>query len=115
MGFFKSSFELYSVFPFGWKAGGNARCTVIGGELAIGRGSSRHNLVFGGSIRIRSMMQPCASAAKLRGGGSNLNSGLKAIPLFGAPPPRITIGSPSRGCGWAPKPFLSRPLQPGRS
>src|SRR6266550_4498238 len=42
---------------------------TIRGELAIWRRSSRHNLVFGGSIGIRTMMQPCASAAKLRGGG----------------------------------------------
>src|SRR5215204_3993350 len=36
------------------------------------RGSSRHNLVFGRSTGARTMMPPCASAAKLRGGGSNL-------------------------------------------
>src|SRR5215210_8452867 len=70
---------------------------LIRGELAIGRGSSRRNLVSGGPLGARTMMQPCASAAKLRGGGSNLNSGFQANPLFGAPPPRIIHGrSPRR-------------------
>src|SRR3954453_5301173 len=48
---------------------------LIRGEFAIGRGSSRRELVSGGPRGARTMMQPCASAAKLRGGGSNLNSG----------------------------------------
>src|SRR3954466_4619780 len=39
------------------------------------RGSSRRELVSGRPRGARTMMQPCASAAKLRGGGSNLNSG----------------------------------------
>jgi len=39
---------------------------------------SRHNLVFGGSLRIATMMQPYASAAKLRGGGPILNYGIEA-------------------------------------
>src|SRR6185503_1239852 len=51
---------------------------LIRGELAIGRGSSRRELVSGGPRGARTMMQPCASAAKLRGGGSNLNSGLNS-------------------------------------
>jgi hypothetical protein len=42
---------------------------MIGGELAIRGGTSRHTLVFGGPIRIQTMMQSCASAAKLRDGG----------------------------------------------
>src|SRR3954465_6699018 len=66
---------------------------LIRGEFPIGRGSSRRELVSGGPRGARTMMQPCASAAKLRGGGSNLNSGSGAIPLFGAPPPRIIHGS----------------------
>src|ERR1700737_3224611 len=41
---------------------------TIWGSSPSGVESSRHNLVFGGSIWIRTMMQPCASAAKLRGG-----------------------------------------------
>src|SRR5215208_7330331 len=70
---------------------------LIRGEFAIGRGSSRRELVSGGPRGARTMMQPCASAAKLRGGGSNLNSGFQANPLFGAPPPRIIHGSSPRG------------------
>jgi hypothetical protein len=50
-------------------------CGTIRGELALWRASSRHNLVSGRSIRIRTMMQLCASAAKLRGGGPNLRFG----------------------------------------
>jgi hypothetical protein len=42
---------------------------MVRGELAISGGTSRHTLVFGGSIRIQTMMQSCASAAKLRDGG----------------------------------------------
>lgn len=38
-------------------------------------------------------MQSYASAAKLRGGRPILNRGVKAIPRFGSPPPRIVIGS----------------------
>ena len=41
--------------------------------------STRHNLVFGRSGRIVTMMQSCASAAKLRGDGSNLHSGFEAM------------------------------------
>ena len=47
------------------------------GSLPAGRGSSRHDLVFGGS-RTRTMMHSCASAAKLRGGGPILFPGMKA-------------------------------------
>ena len=69
---------------------------LIRGEFAIGRGSSRRELVSGRPGGARTMMQPCASAAKLRGGGSNLNSGSGANPLFGAPPPWIIHGSSPR-------------------
>src|SRR5437899_13049765 len=44
-------------------------CVMIRGELAIGRGTSRHSLVFGRSVWILTMMQSCASAAKLRAAG----------------------------------------------
>src|SRR5215204_4920616 len=40
------------------------------------------------------MMQPCASAAKFRSGGSILHRGLTAILALGAPPPWIVIGPP---------------------
>ncbi len=42
------------------------------------------------------MMQPCASAAKLRGGGPSLTRGVEAVVLVGLPPPRTVIGEPSR-------------------
>src|SRR4051794_38266295 len=53
------------------------------GELAIGRGSSRHNLVFGRSRGSLTMMQSCASAAKLRGGGPILRNGVNTMACFG--------------------------------
>ena len=71
-----------------------ARGMTTGGELATGRHSSRHKLVCGRSLRIGTMMQPCASAAKFRSGGSILHSGLTAMLTLGAPPPRIVIGPP---------------------
>src|SRR5437867_11003973 len=44
--------------------------------------TSRHKLVFGRSVRTVTMMQSCASAAKLRGGGPILNRGSKTIVLY---------------------------------
>ena len=41
----------------------------------------RHKLVFGRSVRTVTMMQSCASTAKLRGGGPILNRGSKTIVL----------------------------------
>ena len=49
--------------------------------------------------RTRTMMQSCASAAKLRSGGPILPVGMKAKGLVGAPPPRTVIGAPSQACG----------------
>jgi len=44
------------------------RYVTIGGELAIaGRALSHRKLVFGGPAWVRTTMQSCASAAKLRG------------------------------------------------
>src|SRR5205809_725539 len=40
------------------------------------------------------MMQACASAAKLRGGGLILHHGIETMVYFGSPPPRIVIGGP---------------------
>ena len=54
-----------------------------------------HMLVFGGCLT-RSMMQSYASAAKLRGGGPILCGGIKAMPGYGAPPPRTVIGDLSQ-------------------
>src|SRR3954452_1475606 len=71
---------------------GESRASTIRGELAIGRGSSRHTLVFGRSRGSLTMMQSCASAAKLRGGGPILENGVNTMACFGWPPPRIVIG-----------------------
>src|SRR4051794_21778110 len=60
----------------------------------------------------RTMMQPCASAAGLRGGGPTLNHGAGAMFGDGLPPPRIVIGGPPRTRGPAPKLF-ARLLLPG--
>jgi hypothetical protein len=43
------------------------------------RAVARHELVFGRPVRIATMMQSCASAAKLREGGPILNRGTKTI------------------------------------
>jgi hypothetical protein len=48
---------------------------------------SRRKLVFGRLVL--TMMQSCASAAKLRGGGANLSVGIRASSNHGFPPPRI--------------------------
>jgi hypothetical protein len=45
-----------------------AQCRMIRGELASGRERSRYTLVFGRSAWTSTMMQSCASAAKLRDG-----------------------------------------------
>ena len=45
--------------------------------------------------KTRTMMQSCASAAKLRSGGPILPVGMKAKGLVGVPPPRTVIGAPS--------------------
>ena len=58
------------------------------------RGRLRRKLVFGRSGWIGTMMQSYASAARLRGGGSILLRGAKAMSVIGAPPPRSVICSP---------------------
>src|SRR5919202_4008826 len=73
----------------------------------LARDGSRHELVFGRPRRAGTMMQPCASAAKLRGGGPSLTRGVEAVVLVGRPPPRTVIGSPRyrserRSCSPAP-------------
>jgi hypothetical protein len=64
---------------------------------------SRRELVCGGPRGTRTMMRPCASAAKLRGGGPILHRGSAAMLPLGSPPPRTVIGQPSRGRDGAPK------------
>jgi hypothetical protein len=39
------------------------------------------------------MMQPCASAAKLLGGGPILRNGFEGQGEYGSPPPRIVLSS----------------------
>jgi hypothetical protein len=55
---------------------------TIRGEPAFGRDQSRHNLVFGG-CKNPTMMQQCASAAKLRSGGPILFLGITAMAQTG--------------------------------
>lgn len=57
-----------------------------------GRGSRAADLYSVDPTRIGTMMQSCASAAKLRGNGPILRSGSVAIVKRGSPPPRIVIG-----------------------
>src|SRR5439155_21996432 len=51
--------------------------------------------------RTRTMMQSCASAAKLRSGGPILPFGVRAKGRLGIPPPRTVIGVPSQAYGQA--------------
>ena len=51
--------------------------------------------------RTRTMMQSCASAAKLRSGGPILPFGVRAKGRLGIPPPRTVIGVPSQVYGQA--------------
>ena len=81
---------------------------------------SRHNLVFGRSVRIGTMMQSCASAARLRGAGPFSPAAWKAMGGGGSPPPRIILAShrteadERRTCILAP--MLFRPIRSyGRS
>ena len=75
-----------------------ASSPAVGKTTTIPRGArhqarrSRRNLVFGRSVRTGTMMQSCASAAKLRGGGPILHSGLEAM---GLAPGHRPLGSSS--------------------
>jgi hypothetical protein len=56
--------------------------------------SSCHRLVYGRSVRILTMMQSCASAAKLRAAGPFFRSASSAMFEYGFPPPRsVNFGS----------------------
>jgi hypothetical protein len=80
-----------------------ARCGTIGGELAIGRGSSRRNLVFGGSDG-----DPNHDAA-MRIGGEAPERRAHSVTRHDshganrAAPPRIVIGASNAG---SPKPVF---------
>src|SRR3546814_20910127 len=58
--------------------GGDAGRGIRGEPWRAG-GARRRSLVFGGSASIRTMMRSCASAARLRGGGSILWFGTAAM------------------------------------
>ena len=60
---------------------------------------NRATTLYSVGPRTRTMMQPCASAAKLRGGGPILPLGMTAMSHLGTPPPRTVIGDPSRADG----------------
>src|SRR3712207_7995575 len=76
---------------------------------------SHRELVFGRPCRTRTMMQPCASAAKLRGGGPILHRGSTAMLALGSPPPRTVIGLAPRGRDGAPNPLARELVQPSPS
>ena len=59
--------------------------TTVEGSPLGWRARSRHMLVFGGCLTTRTMMQSCASAAKLRGGGPILYLGIKAMRAYRDP------------------------------
>ena len=61
-------------------------------------------------MRIRTMMQSYASAAKFRGGGPILNRGAQTMSNIGLPPPRIVICSPLLVAGGLQKTSCSRAL-----
>jgi hypothetical protein len=63
-------------------------CVIIPGELAIGRTVAPHT-VCGSSVWILTMMQSCASAAKLRAAGPILSVGILCHVSCRFPPPRI--------------------------
>ena len=59
---------------------------------------SRRKLVFGRLVEVLTMMQSCASAAKLRGGGANLLVGIRASSNHGF----RHLGSSIRQCAEKP-------------
>ena len=67
----------------------------------MSRTKYRAAALYSAGPKTRTMMQYCASAAKLRGGGPILHNGVKAVVSPGTPPPRTVIGDPSRACGQA--------------
>jgi hypothetical protein len=73
---------------------------TIRGEPALGRGISRATTLYSVGPRTRTMMQSCASAAKLRSGGPILLFGIgKPRKHVGTPPPRTVIGDPAPADG----------------
>jgi hypothetical protein len=60
---------------------------------------NRATTLYSVGPRTQTMMQSCASAAKLRSGGPILPFGMKAKGPLGIPPPRTVIGVPSQAYG----------------
>ena len=74
----------------------NAVAMTIRGGARFRAQFSRAATLYSVGPRTRTMMQSCASAAKLRNGGPILPFGLKAKGRLGIPPPRTVIGVPSQ-------------------
>ncbi len=70
------------------------------GSSAAGAEARATTLYSVGSVETRTMMQSCASAAKLRGGGLSLFLGMKAMGISGLPPPRIVRPARARLRAW---------------
>src|SRR5437660_599299 len=79
----------------------NAVAITIRGEPAFGARFNRATTLYPVGPRTRTMMQSCASAAKLRSGGPILPFGVRAKGRLGIPPPRTVIGVPSQAYGQA--------------
>ena len=79
----------------------NAVAMTIRGEPAFGARFNRATTLYPVGPRTRTMMQSCASAAKLRSGGPILPFGVRAKGRLGIPPPRTVIGVPSQAYGQA--------------
>ena len=73
----------------GWRSEGSPLAGAI----------NRATTLYPVGPRTRTMMQSCASAAKLRSGGPILPVGTKAKGHAGIPPPRTVIGVPSQADG----------------
>ena len=69
-------------------------CVMIRGELAIGAHLRAANLYAVGPFWILTMMQSCASAAKLRAAGPILAVGICAMSAAGSRHLGSSIGSP---------------------
>jgi hypothetical protein len=74
--------------------------TIRGGARFRAR-INRAATLYPVGARTRTMMQLCASAAKLRDGGPILPFGMKAKETRRDPPPRTIIGDPSQADAWA--------------
>ena len=71
----------------------NAVAMTIRGEPAFGARFNRATTLYPVGPRTRTMMQSCASAAKLRSGGPILPFGVRAKGRLGIPPPRTSSAS----------------------